>query len=67
VALGPALFATKVYSHPDIGRTYARAWERQVPEVTDGDLFALNSFRQIPIVTPATFVRARRVSTSPAP
>ena len=27
MALGPALFATKVYSHPDIGRTYARAWE----------------------------------------
>jgi tetratricopeptide (TPR) repeat protein len=24
---GPALFATKSYSHPDIGRTYARAWE----------------------------------------
>ena len=27
VALGPALFATKLGSHPDIGRTYARAWE----------------------------------------
>ena len=27
MALGPALFATKAYSHPDIGRTYARAWE----------------------------------------
>ena len=27
MALGPALFATKNYSHPDIGRTYARAWE----------------------------------------
>ena len=27
MALGPALFATKVYSDPDIGRTYARAWE----------------------------------------
>jgi tetratricopeptide (TPR) repeat protein len=27
VALGPALYATKSYSHPDIGRTYARAWE----------------------------------------
>ena len=27
MALGPALFATKSYSHPDIGRTYARAWE----------------------------------------
>jgi predicted ATPase len=27
MALGPALFATKSYSHPDVGRTYARAWE----------------------------------------
>ena len=27
MGLGPALFATKVYSHPDIGRTYARALE----------------------------------------
>ncbi len=27
MALGPVLFATKSYSHPDIGRTYARAWE----------------------------------------
>jgi tetratricopeptide (TPR) repeat protein len=27
MALGPALFATKVFIHPDIGRTYARAWE----------------------------------------
>ena len=27
MALGPALFATKSYSHPDIGRAYARAWE----------------------------------------
>ena len=27
MALGPALFATKTYNHPDIGRTYARAWE----------------------------------------
>ena len=27
MALGPALFATKVRSHPDIGRAYARAWE----------------------------------------
>jgi class 3 adenylate cyclase/tetratricopeptide (TPR) repeat protein len=27
MALGPALVATKSYSHPDIGRTYARAWE----------------------------------------
>jgi len=25
MALGPALFATKLYSHPDVGRTYARA------------------------------------------
>jgi adenylate cyclase len=27
MALGPALYATRSYSHPDIGRTYARAWE----------------------------------------
>jgi tetratricopeptide (TPR) repeat protein len=27
MALGPALFATKSYNHPDVGRTYARAWE----------------------------------------
>ena len=27
MALGPALFATKSYTHPDIGRAYARAWE----------------------------------------
>ena len=27
MALGPALFATKSHSHPDIGRAYARAWE----------------------------------------
>jgi tetratricopeptide (TPR) repeat protein len=27
MALGPALYATKSYSQPDIGRTYARAWE----------------------------------------
>jgi class 3 adenylate cyclase/tetratricopeptide (TPR) repeat protein len=27
MALGPALIVTKVRSHPDIGRTYARAWE----------------------------------------
>src|SRR6266481_5819095 len=27
MALGPALFATKVRSHPDVGRAYARAWE----------------------------------------
>ena len=27
MALGPALFATMLHSHPDVGRTYARAWE----------------------------------------
>ncbi len=27
MALGPALFATKTYNHPDVGRAYARAWE----------------------------------------
>jgi class 3 adenylate cyclase/tetratricopeptide (TPR) repeat protein len=27
MALGSALFATKVRTHPDIGRAYARAWE----------------------------------------
>ena len=27
MALGPALYATKIATHPDIGRTYARAWE----------------------------------------
>jgi tetratricopeptide (TPR) repeat protein len=27
MALGPALFATKLYNDPDIGRAYARAWE----------------------------------------
>jgi predicted ATPase len=27
MALGPALYVTKSYSHPDIGRAYARAWE----------------------------------------
>jgi predicted ATPase len=27
MALGPALVATKSHSHPDTGRTYARAWE----------------------------------------
>ena len=27
MALGPALFATKLHSHPDVGRAYARAWE----------------------------------------
>jgi class 3 adenylate cyclase/tetratricopeptide (TPR) repeat protein len=28
MVLGPALVATKLYNHPDVGRTYARAWER---------------------------------------
>src|SRR6266478_6725997 len=27
MTLGPALFATKIGGHPDIGRAYARAWE----------------------------------------
>jgi len=27
MALGPALYTTTSYSHPDTGRTYARAWE----------------------------------------
>ena len=27
MALGPALYATKLASHPDLGRAYARAWE----------------------------------------
>jgi tetratricopeptide (TPR) repeat protein len=27
MALGPALIATKLYTHPDVGRIYARAWE----------------------------------------
>ena len=27
MALGPALIATKSFTHPDIGRTYARVWE----------------------------------------
>jgi tetratricopeptide (TPR) repeat protein len=27
MALGPALVATKLQSHPDVGRAYARAWE----------------------------------------
>ena len=27
MALGPALYATKSYSHPDLGRAYTRAWE----------------------------------------
>ncbi len=38
MALGPALFATKSYSHPDIGRAYARAWElcRQLDDYSRG-------------------------------
>src|SRR5216683_933093 len=38
IALGPALFATKSYSHPDIGRAYARAWElcRQLDDYSRG-------------------------------
>ena len=38
MALGPALFATKSHSHPDTGRTYARAWElcRQVGDHSRG-------------------------------
>jgi class 3 adenylate cyclase/tetratricopeptide (TPR) repeat protein len=27
MALGPALVATKIHSHPDVGRAYARGWE----------------------------------------
>jgi predicted ATPase len=27
MALGPALFATKISGHPDVGRAYAQAWE----------------------------------------
>ena len=27
MALGPALVGTRSYNHPDVGRTYARAWE----------------------------------------
>src|ERR1700730_16339987 len=27
MALGPALFATKTYNHPDVGRAYTRVWE----------------------------------------
>jgi len=27
MALGPALFVTKSWGHPEMGRTYARAWE----------------------------------------
>jgi class 3 adenylate cyclase/tetratricopeptide (TPR) repeat protein len=38
MALGPALFATKSYRHPDIGRAYARASElcRQLKDDTRG-------------------------------
>jgi tetratricopeptide (TPR) repeat protein len=38
MALGPALFATKSYSHPDVGRAYARAWElcRQLDDYSRG-------------------------------
>jgi tetratricopeptide (TPR) repeat protein len=38
MALGPALYATTSFSHPDIGRTYARAWElcRQLGDDTRG-------------------------------
>jgi tetratricopeptide (TPR) repeat protein len=38
MALGPALYATGSYSHPDIGQTYARAWElcRQLGDDTRG-------------------------------
>ncbi len=38
MALGPALFATKGHSHPDIGRAYARAWElcRQLGDFSRG-------------------------------
>ena len=34
MALGPALYATKLPSHPDVGRAYARAWElcRQIED-----------------------------------
>ena len=27
MALGPALFATKIFHHPDVARTYGRAWD----------------------------------------
>ncbi len=27
MALGPAVFATELHGHPDVGKTYARAWE----------------------------------------
>jgi predicted ATPase len=38
MALGPALVATTSYSHPDVGRTYARAWElcRQLEDYSRG-------------------------------
>jgi tetratricopeptide (TPR) repeat protein len=38
MALGPALYATKSHSHPETGRTYARAWElcRQLGDDTRG-------------------------------
>jgi predicted ATPase len=38
MALGPALFATKSFSHPDMGRAYARAWElcRQLGDTPRG-------------------------------
>jgi tetratricopeptide (TPR) repeat protein len=38
MALGPALYATRRYRHPDIGQTYARAWElcRQLGDDTRG-------------------------------
>src|SRR5262249_54530098 len=38
MALGPALFATKFRSDPDIGRAYARAWElcRQLGDLSRG-------------------------------
>ena len=38
MALGAALFATKSYSHPDIGRAYARVWElcRQLEDHSRG-------------------------------
>src|SRR5580693_2380505 len=36
MALGPALYATKLPSHPDVGRAYGRAWElcRQLDDDT---------------------------------
>jgi predicted ATPase len=38
MALGPALYATKSYSHPDIGRAYDRTWElcRQLDDYSRG-------------------------------